>query len=92
MDLGKTEEEADGIVRGFARWAALSLSREVVWPYWQIGDEVRQQQARHGLGVEVVGRLAADLEAAFSGVAGSPARTYPTCAFAEAFPDPIIVP
>lgn len=32
--------------------AALSLSREVVWFYWQIGDEVRQRQARHSWGTE----------------------------------------
>jgi len=47
--------------------AALSLSRDVVWLYWQIGHEVRQRQAQHGWGAKVVDRLAADLKAAFPG-------------------------
>ncbi len=47
--------------------AALSLSREVVWLYWQIGHEVLARQAQHGWGAKVVDRLAADLKTAFPG-------------------------
>jgi len=72
--------------------AALSLSREVVWLYWQIGDEVRQRQARHGWGAKVVDRLAADLKASFPGVEGfSPRNLKYMSAFAAANPDPAIV-
>ena len=72
--------------------AALSLSREVVWLYWQIGDEVRQRQARHGWGAKVVDRLAVDLKAAFPGVEGfSPRNLRYMRAFAEAYPDSAIV-
>ena len=67
--------------------AALSLSREVVWRYWQIGDEVWQRQARHGWGAKVVDRLAADLKASFPGVTGfSRTNLLYMRAFAEAYP------
>ncbi len=72
--------------------AALSLSREVVWLYWQIGDEVRQRQAQHGWGAKVVDRLAADLKASFPGVEGFSQRNLKYMrAFAEAYPDSAIV-
>ena len=72
--------------------AALSLSRQVVWLYWQIGHEVLARQARHGWGAKVVERLAADLKAAFPGVEGfSPRNLKYMRAFAEAYPDAEIV-
>jgi len=72
--------------------AALSLSREVVWLYWQIGAEVRERQVRHGWGAKIVDRLAADLKAAFPGVAGfSRTNLLYMRTFAEAFPDPAII-
>lgn len=72
--------------------AALSLSREVVWLYWQIGAEVRQRQREHSWGAKVVERLAADLKTDFPGVAGfSRTNLLYMRAFAEAYPDPIIV-
>ena len=72
--------------------AALSLSREVVWLYWQIGHEVLARQAQHGWGAKVVDRLAADLKSAFPGVDGfSPRNVKYMRAFADANPDPEIV-
>ena len=72
--------------------AALSLSREVVWLYWQIGHEVLTRQAQQGWGAKVVDRLAADLKAAFPGIAGfSRTNLLYMRAFAETYPDSIIV-
>ncbi len=72
--------------------AALSLSREVVWLYWQIGHEVLARQARHGWGAKIADRLAADLKAAFPGIEGfSPRNIKYMRAFAEANPDLEIV-
>ena len=72
--------------------AALSLSRQVVWLYWQIGHEVLERQTKHRWGAKVVDRLAADLKTAFPGVAGfSRTNLLYMRAFAEAFPDSAIV-
>lgn len=72
--------------------AALALSREVVLLYWQIGKEIRARQDQHGWGAKVVQRLATDLKAAFPGVAGfSRTNLLYMRAFAEAYPDPVIV-
>ena len=72
--------------------AALALSREVVGLYWQIGEEIRQRQARHGWGAKIVNRLTADLQAAFPGVEGFSLRNLRYMrAFAEAYPDSEIV-
>ncbi|MGI4788197.1 MAG: PDDEXK nuclease domain-containing protein [Janthinobacterium lividum] len=72
--------------------AALSVSREVVWLYWQIGHGVLVRQAQNGWGAKVVDRLAADLKAAFPGVDGfSPRNIKYMRAFAEAYSDPEIV-
>lgn len=72
--------------------AALSLSREVVNLYWQIGHEVLERQARLGWGTKVVERLAADLKAAFPEISGfSPRNIKYMRAFADAYPDPEIV-
>ena len=72
--------------------AALAVSREVVLLYWQIGQEIRERQARHGWGAKVVQQLAADLKSAFPGVEGfSRTNLLYMRAFAEAYPDAQIV-
>ena len=72
--------------------AALSLSRQVVWLYWQIGHEVLERQTKHRWGAKVVDRLAVDLKAAFPGVDGFSLRNLKYMrAFADAYPDPEIV-
>jgi len=68
--------------------AALALSREVILLYWQIGQEIRERQKRHGWGAKVVHQLAADLQAAFPGVEGFSRRNLIYMqAFAQAYPD-----
>jgi predicted nuclease of restriction endonuclease-like (RecB) superfamily len=50
--------------------AARAVNRELVALYWDIGQAIREQQARRGWGDAVVDRLARDLKAAFPGTAG----------------------
>ncbi len=105
MSQGKTEEMTGGLegheefladIKGRIQTAqvraALSLSREVVRLYWQIGHEVLERQARLGWGAKVAERLALDLKAGFPGVAGfSRTNLLYMRAFAEAYPDLAVV-
>jgi len=50
--------------------AARAVNRELVGLYWDIGQAIREQQARRGWGDAVVDRLARDLKASFPGTAG----------------------
>jgi hypothetical protein len=50
--------------------AALSVNRELVSLYWQIGNEILVRQRRQGWGAKVVDQLARDLRAAFPDMRG----------------------
>ncbi len=50
--------------------AALAVSRELIDLYWQIGQAIVQRQQAEGWGQSVIDRLAADIQAAFPGIAG----------------------
>ena len=50
--------------------AAVAVNRELMSLYLLLGDQILAKQAEHGWGKSVVERLAADLQAAFPGVAG----------------------
>ncbi len=81
-----------GRIRAAQVQAALSVSREMVWLYWQIGHEIVERQGQLGWGAKVVDRLAADLKAAYPGVAGFSSRNLKYMrTFAEAYPDAEIV-
>jgi len=41
--------------------AALSVNRELVLLYWQIGDDILTRQEREGWGAKVIDRLSSDL-------------------------------
>jgi DUF1016 N-terminal domain/YhcG PDDEXK nuclease domain len=45
--------------------ATLSVNRELVLLYWQIGRDILTRQAQQGWGAKVIERLAHDLRAAF---------------------------
>ena len=45
--------------------AALSVNRELVLLYWQIGRDILARQQAEGWGAKIVERLAKDLRAAF---------------------------
>jgi hypothetical protein len=45
--------------------AGLAVNRELVWLYWQIGNDILENQKRLGWGAKVVDRLSRDLSHAF---------------------------
>lgn len=72
--------------------AAVSVNRELVLLYWQIGRDILSRQKEHGWGAKVVDRLAADLRREFPGIEGfSPRNLKYMRAFAKAWPDDAIV-
>lgn len=72
--------------------AALSVNRELVLLYWEIGREILARQATEGWGAKVIERLASDLRAEFPDMKGlSRTNVFYMRAFAKAWPDPEIV-
>ena len=72
--------------------AALSVNRELILLYWQIGREIVQRQQDEGWGAKVIDRLSVDLRREFPGMKGfSPRNLKYMSAFARAYPDEAIV-
>lgn len=72
--------------------ATLSVNRELIALYWQLGKDILTRQAEQGWGAKVIDRLSRDLRAAFPEMKGfSRANLLYMRAFAEAWPDPTIV-
>ncbi len=68
--------------------AALSVSRELVQLYWQIGRDIVMRQQKQGWGQAVIARLAADLQKAFPGIQGFSSRNLERMrAFFLAYPE-----
>src|SRR5215213_4732767 len=61
--------------------AALSVNRELLTLYWQLGRDILERQAREGWGAGVIDQVSADLEGCVPpGSRASRARTSSTCA------------
>jgi predicted nuclease of restriction endonuclease-like (RecB) superfamily len=72
--------------------AALSVNRELVLLYWEIGRQILESQRREGWGAKVIDRLSQDLRQAFEDATGfSPRNLKYMRAFAEAWPDEAFV-
>ncbi|MHB1546881.1 MAG: DUF1016 N-terminal domain-containing protein [bacterium] len=72
--------------------AALSVNRELVLLYWEIGETILERQKKQGWGAKVMERLADDLRREFPEMKGlSRANLFYIRAFAEAYPDKQIV-
>lgn len=68
--------------------AALSVNRELVLLYWQIGRAIAARQEEYGWGAQVIARLSSDLRRAFPDMKGfSPRNLHYMRAFAAAYPD-----
>lgn len=68
--------------------ATLSVNRELVLLYWQIGRDILDRQQAQGWGAKVVGQLAQDLTAAFPDMKGFSHRNLLYMrSFAEEWPD-----
>ena len=67
--------------------AALSVNREMILLYWQIGQDILERQQQEGWGTKVVDRLAQDLKLEFPGMQGFSSRNLKYMrAFAAAYP------
>ena len=72
--------------------AALSVNRELVLLYWQIGRDILARQRRKGWGAKVIDQLAADLGRAFPDMRGFSSRNLRYMrTFAAAWPEESIV-
>lgn len=72
--------------------ATLTVNRELIALYWQLGKDILSRQAQQGWGAKVIERLSRDLRAAFPEMKGfSRANLLYMRAFAEAWPDAEIV-
>jgi predicted nuclease of restriction endonuclease-like (RecB) superfamily len=68
--------------------ATLSVNRELVLLYWQIGRDILTRQVQQGWGAKVIERLGHDLRSAFPEMKGfSPRNLKYMRAFSEAWPD-----
>jgi predicted nuclease of restriction endonuclease-like (RecB) superfamily len=68
--------------------AGLSVNRELILLYWNIGLDILARQEREGWGAKIIDRLADDLGRAFPEMTGLSARNLKYMrAFAEAWPD-----
>lgn len=68
--------------------AALSVNRELVLLYWEIGNEILERQQAQGWGAKVIEQLAKDLTAAFPEMKGFSRRNLLYMrSFAEEWPD-----
>lgn len=79
-------------VRSAQQRAVLSVNRELVLLYWQLGRDILTRQQSEGWGSKVIDRLSRDLRAAFPDMRGfSPRNLKYMRAFAEAWPDETFV-
>jgi predicted nuclease of restriction endonuclease-like (RecB) superfamily len=91
-DYGVFLDDLKGRIRSAQIRAAVSVNRELVLLYWQIGREILERQGREGWGAKIIDRLAGDLQQAFPDLKGFSARNLKYMrALAEAFPDEAIV-
>jgi predicted nuclease of restriction endonuclease-like (RecB) superfamily len=68
--------------------AVISVNRELVLLYWQIGRDILNRQQQRGWGAKIIDNLAADLQKAFPEMKGfSPRNLKYMRSFAEAYPD-----
>ena len=77
-----------GRIHSAQQRATLTVNRELVMLYWQLGRDILGRQAEQGWGAKVIERLAHDLRAAFPEMKGfSPRNLMYMRAFAQAWPD-----
>ena len=75
-------------IAGARHRAGLSVNRELILLYWNIGLDILARQEREGWGAKIIDRLADDLGRAFPEMTGLSARNLKYMrAFAEAWPD-----
>ncbi|MBD2261046.1 PDDEXK nuclease domain-containing protein [Pseudanabaena sp. FACHB-2040] len=72
--------------------AVVAVNQELIFLYWQIGQEILIRQQEEGWGTKVIERLAKDLKREFPDMKGfSRSNLMYMRSFAEAYPDEVIV-
>ncbi|NET61864.1 MAG: DUF1016 domain-containing protein [Symploca sp. SIO2E6] len=72
--------------------AAVSVNRELVLLYWQLGRDILIRQQEQGWGAKIIDQLAKDLKKSFPDIKGfSPRNLKYMRTFAQAYPDESIV-
>ena len=85
-DYAEFRESLKTRVRHSQTKAMLSVNRELIALYWDIGRQIVERQGREGRGKSVVDRLAADIQNAFPGIGGfSPSNVWRMRAFFLAY-------
>lgn len=85
-------DELKNRIRNARVQAAISVNRELILLYWQVGQEILKRQGREGWGAKIIERLADDLRREFTDMRGlSRANLFYMRAFAEAYPSEEIV-
>jgi predicted nuclease of restriction endonuclease-like (RecB) superfamily len=75
-------------IRSAQTKAILSVNRELILLYWQIGRDILRHQKEEGWGAKVIDRLAVDLRHAFPEMHGFSSRNLKYMrAFSEAYPE-----
>ena len=91
-EYGPLLEELKEQIRAAQIRAAVSVNRELVFLYWQIGRRILELQQSRSWGAHVIPKLSADLLRAFPGMKGfSPRNLKYMRAFAAAWSDEPIV-
>lgn len=87
-DYNNFIQELKERIRNARLRAALSVNRELVLLYWQIGQDILHRQQQQGWGTKIIDRLAADLQKAFPDMKGFSSRNLKYMrSFAETYPD-----
>lgn len=88
----KILEKLKGKIRQAQYRAYLTVNKEMVFLYWDIGKTILEQQKKQGWGAKVIDKLSKDLTVAFPDMKGfSPRNLKYMRSFAEAYPDKQIV-
>jgi len=79
-------------IRQAQQKAVLSVNRELILLYWEIGKTILEQQKKQGWGTKVIGRLSKDLSLSFPEIKGfSPRNLKYMRKLADTYPDKTIV-
>ncbi len=91
-DYGEVLEAIASRVRSAQIKAVITVNREMILLYWNIGREILKRQSQEGWGAKVIERLSQDLKKSFPDMKGfSRTNLLYMRAFAEAYPDEQIV-
>lgn len=69
-EYGDLLKEIKAKVRSSQVKAAISVNRELIQLYWEIGRSIHVKQEQEGWGAHVIEKLAKDLQSAFPGIEG----------------------